>query len=111
MIHQPESFAQLIETQMQALGINQVELERRSGITDTSWASWRAGALPKIRAFFPLIAQTLAVPLELVQSIVERDRVRRGKPVRIDTVEETQAWIAKQEGGSHAGEPTPGGVA
>jgi hypothetical protein len=101
MVHDTETFAGLIEARMQALEINQVELERRSGITDTSWAGWRAGRLPSIKAFWPIIATTLQVPLEQVQAVIERDRSNRTKPVtRIDTVEDTQAWIAKQD-------PTP----
>lgn len=79
---------------MKALEINQVELERRSGITDTTWAAWRAGALPKIRAFFPLIAATLEIPAEQVVDVVARDRAARPKPgVQIDTTAEAQAWI------------------
>lgn len=108
MIHTNESatFAALIEARMQALGINQVELERRSGITDTSWAGWRAGRLPAIKAFLPLIAMTLEIGIAELADVIEQDRAARPKTNRrrvgipIDTPEDARAWIAKQD-------PTP----
>jgi hypothetical protein len=103
MIHPNESatFAALIESRMGTLQLDQVELERRSLITDTSWARWRAGKLPSIKAMFPAIASALEVELADLEAVLERDRAARstaGK--RIDTVEDTRAWVAKQD-------PTP----
>lgn len=102
MIHHSESFAALIEERMRALELNQVELERRSSITDTSWAGWRAGALPKVKAFIPLIAQTLEVSVEEVVEVIARDRASRPKPgARVDTVPQAREWADKNR------QPTP----
>lgn len=95
LIHRNESFATLIETRMTELNVNQVELERRSGITDTAWAGWRAGRLPSIRTLFPVIATTLGVTVETVISVIAADRLARSI-TRIDTVEQTKAWIDQQ---------------
>jgi hypothetical protein len=96
MVHKDETtFANLIERRMGDLTINQVELERRSGISDTTWAGWRAGRLPAIRPLFPLIATTLEVTVETVVSVIAADRLARSI-TRIDTVEQTKAWIDQQ---------------
>ena len=79
---------------MAALKVNQVELERRSGITDTTWAAWRAGKLPSSKPFLPVIATTLQVDLAVVTSHIDRDKAARAKPSpRIDTPAAAQAWI------------------
>jgi transcriptional regulator with XRE-family HTH domain len=99
------SFAGLIEARMRDLGINQVELERRSGITDTSWAGWRAGRLPAIKAFLPLIAVTLEIDKRELVEVIERDRASRPRPNRhrvgipIDTVAQAKAWVDQHQTG------------
>lgn len=104
MIHPHESatFAALIESRMEALKLDQVALERRSQITDTSWARWRSGSLPSIKAFFPVIAATLEVPLDDLLSVIDRDRASRPKVGRrVDTVEQAKALACE-----HAHQPT-----
>ncbi len=96
----PVTLAELIEQRMRALGINQVELERRSSITDTTWASWRAGTLPQVKIFWPIIATTLQVPVEQVMGLIAAGRAKAGwtagaKAV-LNTVEATKDFLAKQ---------------
>lgn len=87
----PETFAQLIERRLKEEKITQVELQARSGVADTSWARWRAGALPS-RVYVKLAAPALDVPVERLQTLVDDERRMRAGVV-IDTPIEAQAWI------------------
>lgn len=100
MIHKPESFAALIEQQMKDLKINQVELERRSQITDTAWANWRAGGLPS-KSLIGIVADTLQVDRDRLREFIAEQKAARRKGIRVDTVQQAKAWCDQ-----HATEPT-----
>lgn len=109
MVHDNETtFACLIESRMKALNINQVELERRSNITDTTWAAWRAGRLPNVKALWPIISLVLEVPFEKLEKLLKHERAKnrpdswsRKVSAVINNIEDTKAWIDQQA-------PTPG---
>jgi transcriptional regulator with XRE-family HTH domain len=102
MVLKSETFAQLIEQRMRMLGLNQLELEKKSGISDSTWARWRAGQIPT-KSMIPAAAIALLVdPAELRNFLQCRD----GSTVvgiRVDTVEQAKAWVADHA--SHATQP------
>ena len=99
MLPNLETFAQLIERQMKRLDINQVALERRSRIADTTWANWRAGTLPA-RSLIKTIAETLQVDDAALFDAIENERRARKVGVRVDTVEQAKAWV-EDHGSQH----------
>lgn len=88
-----ETFSQTINRRMVELGINQIELERRSFISDTAWAHWRTGKILPKKSMITGICKALEVDESELREKIEKERDSRRCGIKIDTVEQTRAVI------------------